>query len=187
MQNQPQQRDIKNICKMLFEMATGNVTFRIEADSDYIEINEIAGLLNTAAEKLQFLTSQFKDLNSQNNYKNTAISTKQLDATTIQNVYEYIINNLEEPLPSSKKLSNMFGTNEFKLKNGFRNFFHTSIYQFYNDERLKKASQLIQTTDLPLKEIAFLCGFNSYLNFYKAFRKKYLISPSNVNRQNNFE
>ncbi|WP_291127416.1 helix-turn-helix transcriptional regulator, partial [Flavobacterium sp. UBA7682] len=93
------------------------------------------------------------------------------DSTIIQSVYNYIINNLEEPLPSVKALAKMFGSNEFKLKVGFRHFFNTSIYQLYNEERLKKAHKLIQQTDLSLKEIAFMSGFNSYLNFYKAFCK----------------
>lgn len=109
------------------------------------------------------------------------------DAAIIQNVYDYILNNLEEPLPSVKVLSKMFGSNEFKLKDGFRHFFKTSIYQFYNEERLKKAHLLIQQTDFPLKEIAFMSGFNSYLNFYKAFKKKYHYTPSELNRNKELE
>ncbi len=104
------------------------------------------------------------------------------DSVIIQNVYNYIINNLEEPLPSVKALAKMFGSNEFKLKEGFRHFFNTSIYQLYNEERLKKAHNLIQQTDLSLKEIAFMSGFNSYLNFYKAFKKRYNYAPSELSR-----
>lgn len=109
------------------------------------------------------------------------------DSAIIQNVYNYILNNLEEPLPSVKALAKMFGSNEFKLKEGFRHFFNTSIYQLYNEERLKKAHILIQQTDLSLKEICFMCGFNSYLNFYKAFKKKYGYSPSELNRGSSLE
>ncbi len=115
------------------------------------------------------------------------ISPRQKDSDIIQNVYEYILNNLEEPLPSLKTLTKMFGSNEFKLKAGFRHFFNTSIYQLYNDERLKKAHNLILKTDLSLKEISFMCGFNSYLNFYKAFKKKYHYSPSELNRPSRME
>ncbi|HLF51246.1 hypothetical protein [Flavobacterium sp.] len=49
------------------------------------------------------------------------------EAVIIQKVYEYILNHLEEPLPTAKELSQMFGTNDFKLKDGFRHFFNTSI------------------------------------------------------------
>lgn len=114
-------------------------------------------------------------------------SPRPKDSAIIQTVYDYILNNLEEPLPSVKTLAKMFGSNEFKLKEGFRHFFNTSIYQLYNEERLKRAHRLIQQTDLSLKEIAFTSGFNSYLNFYKAFKKKYKYAPSELNRQIDLE
>jgi AraC-like DNA-binding protein len=113
---------------------------------------------------------------------NNKLTPRPKDSTVIQSVYDYILDNLEEPLPSVKALAKLFGTNEFKLKVGFRHFFNTSIYQLYNEERLKKAHKLIQETDLSLKEICFMCGFNSYLNFYKAFKKRFLYAPSELNR-----
>ena len=89
---------------------------------------------------------------------------------------------LEEPLPTLKELSKLFGTNEFKLKDGFRHFFKTSIYKFYTEERLKQAHVLIQQTDFPLKEIAYMSGFNDYTNFSKAFKKQYHYPPSDLKR-----
>jgi AraC-like DNA-binding protein len=118
---------------------------------------------------------------------NNKLTPRSKDSAIIQNVYNYIINNLEEPLPSVKTLAKMFGSNEFKLKEGFRNLFNTSIYQLYNEERLKKAHNLIQETNLSLKEIAFMSGFNSYLNFYKAFKKKYHYAPSELSRETYLE
>jgi len=106
------------------------------------------------------------------------------DAVIIQKVYEYILNHLEEPLPTAKELSQMFGANDFKLKDGFRHFFNTSIYKFYTEERLKKAHILIQQTTIPLKEIAFMSGFNEYTNFSKAFKKQYHYPPSDLKREN---
>lgn len=76
----------------------------------------------------------------------------------------------------------MFGTNEFKLKNGFKHFFKTSIYQFYNDERLKRAEMMIQQTTMPLKHVAFMSGFSTYPNFSKAFKKRYGYAPNEVKR-----
>lgn len=104
------------------------------------------------------------------------------EAEISQNLYDYIINHLEDPLPSTAQLSKMLNTNEYKLKEIFRNTFKTSIYQFYNDERLKRASILIQQSDFALKEIAFMCGFNDYVTFSKAFKKKYSYAPSQLNR-----
>ena len=295
MQNQSYQDRMKSIYQMLFEMATGNLSFRMDQMDGNDELDELAGVLNILAVTMQntiaksgYITPYYsyqsltqktwildKDYNiinfnddvpsflgynskalvkmefdkviakhsiaiwdnikqeiaKEKNYQATQqlifiTSNKKLspafctvskllhsddivissitttlqdtiadtigsgskptarlnDAVIVQNVYDYILNNLEEPLPSVKVLSKMFGSNEFKLKDGFRHFFKTSIYQCYNEERLKKAHLLIQQTDYPLKEIAFMSGFNSYLNFYKAFKKRYHYTPSELNR-----
>lgn len=104
------------------------------------------------------------------------------EARIIENIHTYILEHLDVPLPSLKTLALQFGIEEHKIRNGFREHYHTSVYQFYQDQRLKKALLLISQTDLPLKEIAFQCGFEMYLNFYKAFRKKYGFSPSDMQR-----
>ncbi|MGV9004420.1 helix-turn-helix domain-containing protein [Flavobacterium sp.] len=36
---------------------------------------------------------------------------------------------------------------------------------------------------MPLKEIAFISGFNDYVNFSKAFKKKYAYPPSQLKRE----
>lgn len=117
-----------------------------------------------------------------NSSTETEIIEQKHDAKLLKQVYDYILDHLETPLPSIKELSQIFGTNEFKLKEGFRHFFSTSIYQFYNEERLKRAHLLIQTTALPFKSIAFMCGFNNYPNFSKAFKKRFNYPPKIISR-----
>ncbi|OHT43652.1 hypothetical protein B0A71_19935 [Flavobacterium tructae] len=106
----------------------------------------------------------------------------QTDARMLQRVYDYILANLSEPLPSIKELARQFGTNDFKLKDGFRYFFHTSVYKFYTEQRLKRAYLMIEQTDIPLKNIAFMNGFNSYPNFSKSFKKQFGFSPKELSR-----
>ncbi|PKP11485.1 MAG: hypothetical protein CVU08_12230 [Bacteroidetes bacterium HGW-Bacteroidetes-3] len=104
------------------------------------------------------------------------------DVQLIQKVYDYILDNLDKPLPTLKELSRIFGTNEYKLKYGFKYLFKTSIYQFYNTKRLKKAHLLIQQTTIQLKEIALMFGFTTYPNFSKAFKKLFGYSPNDIKR-----
>lgn len=165
---------------MLLEMATGNLSYRIKLDGQDLQFDELAKSLNEVAEKMQL-----GNYLNPHNFTNLILSGNDAATKIIQKVQDYILNNLEEPLPTTKELSKMFGTNEFTLKENFRNILKTSIYQFYNDERLKKAHFLIQKTAIPLKEISFLCGFNDYTNFFKAFKKKYQYSPSDINRNSN--
>jgi AraC-like DNA-binding protein len=106
-----------------------------------------------------------------------------LELAAVENIHTYILDHLDAPLPSLKSLALLFGCEEHKVRHGFRQQYDMSIYQFYQEERLKKAYLLISQTDLPLKEISYQCGFSMYLNFYKAFRKKYGFSPSEVMRK----
>jgi AraC-like DNA-binding protein len=105
------------------------------------------------------------------------------DVQLIQHVYDYILNHLDSPLPSLKELSQIFGTNDNKLKYGFKLLFKTSIYQFYTNERLKRAHLLIQQTTIPLKRIATIMGFNTYPNFSRAFKKHFDYAPNEVERR----
>ena len=104
------------------------------------------------------------------------------DVQLIQKVYDYILDNLDNPLPNLTALSRIFGTNEYKLKYGFKYLFKTSIYQFYNTKRLKKAHLLIQQTTIQLKEIALMSSFTTYPNFSKAFKKLFGYSPNELKR-----
>jgi len=110
------------------------------------------------------------------------VKNRKSEAILIQKLYDYILANLEKPLPSLKELSREFGTNEYTLKNGFRHFFKTSIYQFYNDERLKRAYFMIEHTPLPLKSISIMNGFSTYPNFSKSFKKRFGFSPYDLKR-----
>jgi AraC-like DNA-binding protein len=82
----------------------------------------------------------------------------------------YILAHFNEPMPSLKERSHQFATNKYKRKAGFRYFFKTSIYQFYNEERLKRACFMIKHTAIPLKIIAKMNGFKTYPNFSKSFK-----------------
>lgn len=115
---------------------------------------------------------------------NPPLSTKNLTgAPRMQAVYDFIVGHLEEPLPSTTAIAQHFGMNTFQLKQEFRAYFKTSIYQLYTDERLKRAYLLITSTSLSLKDISLESGFPTYLSFYKAFRKKYQCSPTQIARE----
>ncbi|MFH6991863.1 helix-turn-helix domain-containing protein [Flavobacterium sp. FlaQc-48] len=129
----------------------------------FLQVNE------TALESIEV------KVNRQHNFRRT-------DARLMQRVYDYILANLSEPLPSIKDLARQFGTNDFKLKDGFRHFFRTSIHKFYTEERLKRAYLMIEQTDIPLKNISFMNGFNSYPNFSKSFKKQFGFSPKELGR-----
>ena len=111
------------------------------------------------------------------------LDKKEQDSTfSIHDVYDYIINNFDKPLPSTIELGGIFKMNEFKLKYEFRNTFQTSIYQLYTDIRLRFALSQIENTNISLTAISELSGYTTYLSFYRAFCKKYNQKPSEIVR-----
>jgi AraC-like DNA-binding protein len=106
-----------------------------------------------------------------------------LDVKSTQAVYDYVLANMDSTLPTLKELSKIFGTNEYKLKNGFRQLFKITIQQFYNNERLKRSQLLIKETKIPLKTIAVMAGFSTYPNFSRAFKIKFGYSPTKMARR----
>ncbi len=106
-----------------------------------------------------------------------------LDLKSTQAVYDYLLANDCSTIPTIKILSRIFGTNEFKLKNGFKHYFKTTIHKFHNEKRLSRAQFLIGYTQIPLKTIAIMTGFPTYASFSKAFKIKFSDSPSDIERK----
>lgn len=102
------------------------------------------------------------------------------DIQMIRDVHDMIINNLDKDLPLLKDLALQMGTNEYKLKYGFKQLYGTTVFRFLTHERLRKTKTLIQHSSLSLKEIAHMTGFKSAAHFSRAFRDKYGQSPSDL-------
>lgn len=130
---------------------------------------------------INLITTVFQNIED-NNHLTINLPLEPDDTILFNKIYNFITNNAEDQLPSTKEIAKQFGVNESKLKQGFKAHFNTSIYQCYNDIRLKKAFDLIQNTTLQIKEIAYSCGFNDYVTFSKAFKKKFGFAPANLKR-----
>ena len=102
----------------------------------------------------------------------------------VKQLHDYILSHLNEPLPPTKALAKMLGTNEFYLKSAFKNLYGSSIYRYYNKCRLEHAYLLITQTNMSILEISESCGFGSYTTFSKAFGKLFKITPKALRRRN---
>lgn len=83
-----------------------------------------------------------------------------------------------------QELTQKLNTNEFKLKNGFKQLYQMSIYAFLTSVRIEKAKELLNNTDFPIKNIAARVGFKDISNFNRNFKKLTGVSPL-VWRRNN--
>ena len=49
--------------------------------------------------------------------------------------------------------------------------------EYRSKKRLKKAKLLLETTDMPIKEVSDSLGFYDIAYFYKVFKKTFAITP----------
>jgi len=85
--------------------------------------------------------------------------------------------------PSIKSLSKQVALNEFKLKNGFRQFFNAGIFEWLWERRMQHARNLILTTNTPIKEISATVGYPLTTSFITAFRRRFGVTPGALRRK----
>ena len=100
------------------------------------------------------------------------------DVRKIRDGHNIIVNNLEMDFPSLKEFALQLGTNEFKLKYGFRELYGDTVFNFIKRERLQKSRMMVLHTTQSFKAIAQMTGFKSISHFSRTFKKQFGCSPS---------
>ena len=98
---------------------------------------------------------------------------KKSQARDIRNEIKNAFNGSATATDLAKKLgvSQSYISRTFHAETGER------IRDYRENLRLREAISLLQNSNLSCKEIALLCHYGSYHSLYRAFRKKYRISP----------
>ena len=93
----------------------------------------------------------------------------------IDQISDYIASHSEKITLS--KLSAVFGYHPNYISNLLHKETGKTFSEIVLENRMKKASLLLQETDLSIEEISFSLGYNNASNFYKAYRKYYGKAP----------
>ena len=80
--------------------------------------------------------------------------------------------------PSLRDLALRVGTNECTLKAGFKQAFHSTVFNYLFDYRMNMAVHYLLDTNKTIAEVASLVGYDYQTHFCTAFKRKYNISPS---------
>lgn len=82
-----------------------------------------------------------------------------------------------------ERLSREFGYHHDYLSRFFHSYLGIGFHSYLNTLRIRHASSLMQTSDLPLTEIAFRSGFCNYRTFNKVFRATCGMTPTGYLKQ----
>ncbi len=86
---------------------------------------------------------------------------------------------LQQP-PSIPTLARMVGINRNKLTYGFKRWFGCTVFEYQLRVRMEAAWRLLETSSLPLGEIADLVGYQHQGSFSAAFKAYFNLLPKNV-------
>jgi transcriptional regulator GlxA family with amidase domain len=92
--------------------------------------------------------------------------------------------NIEEPL-SLEELARLVQLSQRHLQRMFKVYLSVSPTHYYLTLRLRRARDLLRTTDASIARVTTVCGFHSPCHFSKAYRAQFGHAPSVERRQPN--
>ena len=98
------------------------------------------------------------------------------DREKIINAREILLQHICEPI-TIKALSRKVAINECYLKKGFKEIFGTTIFDFYQNQRMEHAKYLLYNKHLSVTEVSSMLGYSSISHFSTAFKKHTGIKP----------
>jgi len=92
-------------------------------------------------------------------------------------VLQYMADHLSEPM-TRDSLASLVSLSSSRFYAAFRSAFGIGPWDYLRDLRMRKAEQLLITTDDAVGEIGAQCGFGDPFHFSRLFRSTHGISPS---------
>ena len=107
---------------------------------------------------------------------NCKFLANELDREKIVKAREVLIQHIGEPI-TIKELSRKVAINECYLKKGFKEMFGSTIFDFYQSQRMEHAKYLLYEKGLSVTEVSMLLGYSSISHFSTAFKKHTGLKP----------
>ena len=89
---------------------------------------------------------------------------------------EILLEHISEPL-TIKELSRKAAINECYLKKGFKELYGTTIFDFFQSQRMEHAKYLLYEKGLSVTDVSGMLGYSSISHFSTAFKKHTGLKP----------
>jgi AraC family transcriptional regulator len=101
------------------------------------------------------------------------------DREKISRAREILLEHIGEPI-TIRELSRKVAMNECYLKKGFKELFGTTIFDFYQGQRMEHARYLLYEKGLSVTEVSLMLGYSSISHFSTAFKKHTGLKPCDL-------
>jgi AraC family transcriptional regulator len=102
--------------------------------------------------------------------------SNEADRDKIERAREILLRHIGDPI-TIRELSRKVAINECYLKKGFKELFGTTIFDFYQNQRMEHARYLLYEKGLSVSEVSALLGYSSISHFSTAFKKHTGLKP----------
>ena len=130
-------------------------------------------------ERLQSISASLVEKNAEF-YAILSCLRSQAQITSAQKTVQKVVSLLAEDYEktwSLAELASLCGYSKNNLIRIFKDETGKTPLSFITEIRLQRAKLLLENSDMQVGEIAQICGFGSYINFYKTFRRMTDCSP----------
>ncbi len=139
---------------------------------------ELLATIDTMLQNRRRVQQQFQQITSTAPTSSAPTPEQQF----IQQVQEIILNQLDNDLFSPAFLASQLSISQSQLYRKLKAITGKSVALYIRSVRLQRAYELLKTTNLSIKEIAYDCGFSNPNWFAKAFRETFDKTPSEVRK-----
>ncbi|HRR06793.1 MAG TPA: helix-turn-helix transcriptional regulator, partial [Victivallales bacterium] len=101
----------------------------------------------------------------------------------MQNLWNFIKQQFPQNI-SIAKLASIAEVSPAHLHVICKKYFGKTPHEILLDRRLSEARKILLKTKTPIKEISQLCGFTNIETFYRAFNRKFKITPAKMRLEN---
>lgn len=132
-------------------------------------------LQSKALELLLYSSDQFIQNDTEERY-GCRFLTHLEDREKIEKARSILLEQLDAPI-TIRELARRVAMNECYLKKGFKAVFGTTIYDYFQKERMEKAKGLLYEKGLSVSEVAIMMGYSCISHFSTAFKKHTGLKP----------
>lgn len=171
--------ELKSFARLL-EHAGSGICFSQET------VRKVEPLLHQLSEdegliRLIHLLQIFTHLEADDKYRiigNLNIDTckSQKDQHRINTIYSEVATRFHEKL-SIAEMAGFIHMTPQAFCRFFKRITRQSFIEFLNEYRIGKSCQLIRESEMPISEIAFVCGFTNQANFNRKFKEQMKMTP----------
>lgn len=114
---------------------------------------------------IELIIKMFRDME-----KTEALSLTKDKTDTLNSAIRYIEDNYNTKLSIDEIAAKVFLSSDY-FRKLFKRVTGDSVLTFQQKLRISEARKLLQTTDIPIKDISLSIGYNDIKSFYQAFKK----------------